>query len=409
MKLSQIDFASLSNAREAAFLASLRFEREGIFLKDSLQIISEQTRKFSWELSLGSMRRKESLKYLAKELVSPQKLSLKKKERIVFQQALYQFFYMKSVPLRAIVFESVALAKKYCGQAFAKFLNHQLRKLETKEMALPQQKDAFSLSVFHSFPLFFIQKILEQYPSQSEEIFEALNSPVSLQVRSRTENKTVGKPLSKEPVAVFEIDKLTPELSDSENFYIQNITQAHLSSTLCQKMGSSPENILDLCASPGGKSLIAHDFFPKANIFANDLSPKKLDKLKQNFKKYGVKAEIICQRAQDFRTDQPFDLVIADLPCSNSGVLFKRAEARWRVERENLQELEKEQMEILNKALEVVKKGGYLWHMTCSILKCENENLSARLQDRADILWQRCQIPQKGVFEGGYAALLKKK
>src|SRR5690606_3773800 len=105
----------------------------------------------------------------------------------------------------------------------------------------------------------------------------------------------------------------------------------------------------------------------------------------------------------------PFDRVLVDVPCSNTGVLSKRPEARWRVDAEDFEELAKVQQRLLTQAVDRVKPGGRVVYSTCSIDPRENENVVERLlRERSDIqcvqeIHHRPGLPG----DGGYQALLQ--
>lgn len=173
---------------------------------------------------------------------------------------------------------------------------------------------------------------------------------------------------------------------------------------------SYPQRVLDICASPGGKLLAAHDHFPKAKLFANDISPEKILRLTQNLTKYGVTAQVRCGQGEDYPISEPFDVVILDVPCSNSGVLNKRPEARWRLTAEALQALKTQQLGLLEHALTLIGKQGVIWYLTCSILKAENEQLMAAFCQKhaMKMAYARTILPNAEGWDGGFACLLQK-
>jgi 16S rRNA (cytosine967-C5)-methyltransferase len=195
----------------------------------------------------------------------------------------------------------------------------------------------------------------------------------------------------------------------SPNYYIQNITPISLVNALAKET-SYPKSILDLCASPGGKLLAAHDIFPKAHLFANDVSDEKIERLKANFGKYGVEASFSTTLGQHFVSNSTFDLVILDVPCSNSGVLNKRAEARWRIDREALESLLKVQKELLKAASLLTAHHGSIWYMTCSLLKEENEEIVLQFcrESHYKIVKMLSFLPNEEGFDGGFGAHLMK-
>ena len=357
------------NSREAAFLALLAAGRGQLYLQDSLQTWnreeSPKPRDFSLaqEIAYGTMRRKRTLQTWA-EMLHPS-LKTKAKERWILLLCLYQHFLMDKIPLHAITDEGVTLAKKFIHQSFAKFLNAFLRKLSQNPPQIAIENSFPSFGMRYSYPDWFVEELVSSYGwSQTEEILEVGNQPPKLMARDRKKGISEENP-------VIEIEKIT----QSPDYYIQNSTPVTLLSELCKQLKSNPKNILDLCAAPGGKSIALKDTFPNAKLTANDSSKKRLSTLKENFEKYGVDASIQNYPGEEYPLDQKFDLILIDAPCSNSGVLNKRPEARWRLSEEALVALETTQKNLIDRAKRLLNPGGQIWYLTCSILPRENEAL----------------------------------
>jgi 16S rRNA (cytosine967-C5)-methyltransferase len=391
--------------RDASFRALCAANKEESTLAESLEFWNRQAAPsakdfhLAQEICYGVQRRMLSLDYLGKLLNHPQPLKLKSKEKTILRIALYQFYFLERIPTYALVDESVRLAKRHCHVRFANFLNAILRKLEDKTLALPQGNSVEEMSTAHSYPPYFIHQLLSQYGlSQTKDILTSLNLPAQLMARKRARELSM---LS------FTSDQ-REEIAKSKEFYIQNITPATIIHSLA-KESSSPQTLLDLCAAPGGKLLAAHDLFPDALLFANDISSKRLERLRSNFTKYEIDAEVTCFSAENYPEERLFDLIILDVPCSNSGVLHKRPEARWRISPESIEELSKLQMSLLQKAKRLLSPQGEIWYITCSILSQENEEIVAQaakigLQSAGPYLKY---LPNQQGWDGGFACKLK--
>ena len=88
------------------------------------------------------------------------------------------------------------------------------------------------------------------------------------------------------------------EAANSSEYYIQNETPLRLIEAL---RSGKPKTILDLCASPG-KLICLHDFYPEAALFANDVSDKKIDRVKENLEKYGIEAALSVGPGEEYRS-----------------------------------------------------------------------------------------------------------
>jgi len=407
------------NPREAAYLALLISLKDGKFIEKSLTKWDEKTTPASIDFNLakeiayGSARMALSLDYIAKQLASKKTLKLKLKERALLRTALYQAIFMNRIPLYAITDETLKIAKTYCHHRFVGYLNATLRQLEKGIPPLPTGETTEEMSIRYSYPPFFVQELVHDCGlERAKEIMEIENSPPIAMTRIRPQGKIrKGLKLIEDiptPVATITDNKLLPDIASSKDYYIQNVTPAVLMATLAKKT-PSPKHILDLCAAPGGKLLFAHDAFPEATLFANDISEKKLDRLLQNCKKYHLDAILSCLPGETFTNPDPFDLIILDVPCSNSGVLNKRPEARWRLSQDKLSELEKIQMDLIEHAKRLLSPNGEIWYLTCSILKQENEHLIKKACKRfhLQVREEKTLLPNPRGFDGGFASALR--
>jgi len=412
----------LLSPREAAYLALLSSLKQENFVVKSLEAWKQRDHPsaldfaFAYEIASGSARMALALDEIAVRLTTNQKLSLKLKERALLRTAVYQHCFMDRVPLYAIVDETIKIAKKYCHVNFANFLNALLRKLSDHTVALPQGNAIAELSVRLSYPTYFVKTLIDDYGlTEAIDILEISNKPPVTMVRIRPGNDSSLslKLLDNENSSMGILENATQmeAIAASANFYIQNVTPASLIADLAAQVKSAPQRILDLCAAPGGKLLAAHDFFPEAVLFANEVSQEKLRLLSKNLEKYQLNAHLTCGLGEEYSGEERFDLVILDVPCSNSGVLHKRPEARWRLRPEAIKELKATQLSLLQQAATLINNDGYIWYLTCSILKEENERLLIEFcrKSSMELVWNRTILPNKEGWDGGYGALLKQK
>ena len=403
----------MDNPRESAFLAVWKYLDTGAFVADTLNksLLDQRDRALAQEIALGTLRRLLSCEYIATQATDHKKLKVKKKEKALLLSAVYQLAFMQKVPSFAICDEMVKLAKIYCHRTFPKFLNALLRNLSQSLPSLPEGDDVSSLSVNYSYPLYLVEKLLEDYDLETtKSVLELGNERPIVQARLRSEIPPEGteKLSDTPPMATIVDTSLIPQLATQSDLYIQNATPVNLIYQLAENI-QEPKNILDLCASPGGKLLLAHDLFPKASLYANDVSEDKLKRLQENLDKYQLNATLTCGPGEAYEKNTPFDLIIIDAPCSNSGTMNKRVEARWRVSKESLEEQTALQLKLLSHAQQLLSPKGQIWYMTCSILKEENENL-------VDIACEKLRLkevsppitflPNSSGWDGGFAQAL---
>lgn len=412
---------SAATAREAAFLALLASLKEECFIADSLdhwhQIAkpSSPNLHLARQIAYGTAQMALALDYLAEQLSEKGRLSLKLKERVLLRQAIYQAFFLERIPIYAIADETVKLARKYCHQSFVGYLNAILRKISQASPKLPAGNSISDLSIRYSYPEYFVQRLRQHYGlEKAMEILESGNIPAPTMMRVRSKSAILPSStqlVCETPCTVARLNDPTQleTVTTSSLYYIQNVTPAVLISELCKNCVSPPRRILDLCASPGGKLIAVHDAFPKASLFGNDVSEEKLRTLRENCQKYHVDATLSCGQGEDFTSSTPFDLIILDVLCSNSGVLNKRPEARWRLTSENQRALEKMQLRLIENAVKLLAPHGEIWYMTCSILPEENEKIVARatqlygLQTR----FQKLILPNHEGWDGGFACAMR--
>lgn len=413
------------NAREAAYLAIAASMKQERYVVHTLgewhraHSPSQQDYAFAMELASGTVRMGLALDYIASSFTTTGKISVKLKERALLRMSVYQHCYMDKVPLYAIVNESIILAKKYCHGTFAGFLNALLRKMGESEPSLPSGGSIEELSVLYSYPAYFVDQLAGTYGIERVRgILSAGNSPSKTMVRVRpgtdisTEAFKFLSPAvdSGVPVSVVSKTASLSAISAMPEVYIQNATPVALVAELGQRT-KRPGSILDLCASPGGKLLAAHDMFPGVPLYANDISEEKIARLSENLKKYSVEAHLSIGPGEDYSVEgRVFDLIILDVPCSNSGVLNKRPEARWRLSREAVGQLAVKQRALLGRAVELLAEGGVIWYLTCSILREENDD---RVREAAEahgltIEYAKTILPNEEGWDGGFAALLRK-
>jgi len=197
------------------------------------------------------------------------------------------------------------------------------------------------------------------------------------------------------------------------HYYITDPSTRHSVELLAPQPG---EIILDACAAPGGKATaMAGIMKNKGRLFCTDSNPKRLPRLLENLE--NMKVSIAETATHDWTTPAPadwqkrFDAILLDVPCSNTGVLRRRVDVRWRLQATDLDALVKLQRQIIEQALPCLKAGGRLLYSTCSIDPLENQQQVAWLTAAHPTLSLVKDIqvfPFKHQTDGAYAALLKK-
>ena len=155
---------------------------------------------------------------------------------------------------------------------------------------------------------------------------------------------------------------------------------------------ASGQQVLDLCAGAGGKTLaLAAMMGNHGQVYATDADGRRLAPLFQRLERSGARnVQIRAPKVgRDGLTDLAgrCDVVFVDAPCTGSGAWRRNPDAKWRIRPGALEERVKDQREALETAVRFVKPGGRLVYVTCSLLRCENEDrVSEFLETHADFL-----------------------
>jgi 16S rRNA (cytosine967-C5)-methyltransferase len=151
------------------------------------------------------------------------------------------------------------------------------------------------------------------------------------------------------------------------------------------------ETVLDLCASPGGKSLLLVDAMRSGRLVAMDLPTSRIDRLKENLSRTGevgaalVQADLLAGAAavlKEHALPAEYPAVLVDVPCSNTGVMRHRVDVKWRLQEPDLAKHSGQQGRMLAAAARLVAPGGRLVYSTCSIEDVENGRVVAAFLDR---------------------------
>jgi 16S rRNA (cytosine967-C5)-methyltransferase len=172
--------------------------------------------------------------------------------------------------------------------------------------------------------------------------------------------------------------------------------------------------VLDFCAAPGGKTaFIAQLLNNQGRIVACDNAADRITLLEENCRRLGVTC---CQTlnlaaATSTLGAERFDRVLVDAPCSNTGVMRRRVELRWRIQAAEIQRLRAAQLELLGRTAPLVKPGGVLVYSTCSLEPEENTQVIQEfLSSRPDfqLETERELVPFADGVDGAYAARMKR-
>ena len=305
---------------------------------------------------------------------------------------LYQIFWLDRIPDHAAVHETVEQAKRDGFGAQAGFVNAvlrgYLRETEETRRLLAELKTSEPARGY-SHPDWLVTRWEKQFGGEpTRRLLEWNNTPPKTFARLNTLHTDATKLVEAWRTENVDYDFVTrdwtgenlmfelkahPPLTTLESFrqgwfYIQDPSTLLAVRELDPRPG---ETILDLCAAPGGKAtFLAQLMHNEGRIIAHDNVPDRLKLVSENCQRLGVTCVEPCPTLD---TQPPtFDRILVDAPCSNTGVLRRRVDLRWRVQLEEIARLRATQLSLLQKAAACLKPGGTLVYSTCSLEPEEN-------------------------------------
>ena len=312
----------------------------------------------------------------------------------ILRMGIYQIIFLDKIPKSATVNESVNLAKRYGHKSSANFVNAILRKVEKADYEeFHNIKDEEEkISKLYSMPIWIIKELKKELNIQEiEEICK--NSNIRPKINIRVNNLKTNKQKLKEELLKRNIDFKNGKLEDfiivekmkniesldlfKKGFFTIQDEMAGLISIVLEPQKG--QNILDCCSAPGGKTTyIAELIENEGNIEAWDIHEHRVKLVQENAKRLGITC--INTKVQDAiiyneENKDKYDKILLDVPCLGLGVLKRKPDIKWTRNKEDIEEISKLQMQILDTCSKYLKKGGELVYSTCSILKSENEEI----------------------------------
>ena len=376
--------------------------------------INSKEKAFMTEIFYGVLRNKKFLDYI----IEKNNKEIKKEWiRNLLRISIYQITFMDS-DNKGIVWEATELAKKY-SIAISKFINGTLRNyLRNKDSELKNLADEKNYEVLYSIPKWFYNILEKQYRNENlKQAITSLKKVPYLSVRVNklkyTEKEFEEFLKEKDIQIIKKIDTVyyinSGLIINSEEFKTGKIIAQDASSYLAAKNLEVIPNelVLDICAAPGGKTaVLAENMENRGEIIAIDIHQHKIKLIDTNMKKLGI--DIVKATVMDARNvnkqGRKFDKILVDVPCSGYGVIRKKPEILYSKNRENIEELAKLQLEILNSAADILKDGGELIYSTCTITDEENtNNIEKFLKEREEFKVEKLYIPKN--VSGDYDSL----
>ena len=358
----------------------------------------ERDRALAADIVTGTLRWQRSLDFLIERVAKRPISRIDAEVLTILRLSVYQLLHLDRVPASAVVDDAVDLTRYARKTSAAAFANAVLRTLlrQRHRLPLPARPDAADrdaalayLGITHSHPDWLVARWLDRYGFEAAERWVRFNNDTPrLTLRantlrtSRTELAgalaangveteparhapdglivTGGNPLAAPPAGVF-------------------LVQDEASQLVSLTVGARPgERVLDLCASPGGKSLaLAADMRDTGLLASCDVRARRVRLLRDTVRTAGPSCvrlvHVPSSGALPFAAC--FDRVLVDAPCSGLGTLRRDPDIRWRRTERDLVVFARDQLALLDRAAAVVRPGGRLVYATCSSEPEENESV----------------------------------
>jgi 16S rRNA (cytosine967-C5)-methyltransferase len=460
---------AVADGRAAAALAVARALSGRGFVADALrswrdaEILASREAALAMEIGLGAVRHAVTIEHLLGRLARFRRERTSPRLRAVLYTATYQIIWMDRVPAFAAVDQGVELARQLVRGRASAMVNAVLRRLTDAiaEHRVPWRRlDSTQVRVSWESACRFNTPVLsepdgggdlrgylaaaagerpDRYaglvarygPERAEAVAWASQAiPVTVFQRNalRISREAFGQSLRAdfgESVEFAGDAAFLPagaSVLESPTFasglaFVQDPT-AHAAALA---IGAQPgERVLDLCAAPGGKSVVlALQMGNQGEVVACDRDPQRLVRVDENVRRLGltcIRTRPLTSLADLSGETDLFDAALVDAPCSNTGVIARRPEARLGLTSHKLRSLVQVQGELLRAAASRVRPGGRLVYSTCSLEPEENEQVVAAFLDESPA-WgldiQQTTLPAWGPRpshwrDGGFFARLRR-
>ncbi|HEY2801059.1 MAG TPA: 16S rRNA (cytosine(967)-C(5))-methyltransferase RsmB [Chthoniobacterales bacterium] len=403
----------------ALALACLRHWRSGSVFADrivakkfALSTLSAPDRAFAVELFYGVLRNLTLLDFWIGRLRSA---SVDATARDILRLGLYQVFLLATAA-HAAVFETVELT----APRRRSLINAILRRALREKANLTRLASEQPIATRFSHPQFLVEKWRQQFGAEvTEELCRWNNqpapnyariNPLKIGVPDFAQKYPASIPLSEHPQFVS-----LPEPAEalaSGDCYMQDPSTL-LACKLLQPLPN--EKVLDACAAPGGKTACLAALMANSGaLIATDRDEARLERLRSNLIRLGVANESIVRcdwlESPGELAKSKFDKILVDAPCSNTGVMRRRVDVRWRLSPEDFLRMPAQQLAILRSVAPLLKPGGSLVYSTCSLEPEENETVVAEfLREHSSFRLTTSQksLPFHEGYDGAFAARLE--
>jgi 16S rRNA (cytosine967-C5)-methyltransferase len=439
-----------TSARDIALSLLYAVEKEGAYASHLFttlhhrQEIDPRERALAEKIVKGVLEHRSEIDGQLNERLPKGLQSLPPRIQIVLRMGIYQLRYLERVERAVVVDSAVELAKRFSSAPLARLVNAILRRYlreESEPKVEVSPKNADEISKAFSHPLWIVEQWIGQIGTEETIALCKINNeewPLYIRVnrlkvskeeliRLLAEEGVIAKPgrFAKDALQVME-RKGKIQLHKLRSFQEGLFTVQDEGACLVSEVSfAGPyEVIIDLCAAPGGKTThLAILNRNEGTILAVDPSEKRLDLVRDNCRRLGItNVDYVCTDGRTLGRHQAADFILVDAPCSGLGVVGRRSDLRWNRAHDTIAPLCALQLELLQHAAQLVKKGGRLVYSTCTTSHEENEGIIEKflstnsdfvvtpiVHSMSELLTSEGYLrtwPQRHYLGGGFVALL---
>ncbi len=448
----------MRSARRTALDILLKIERQNAYaaplLARAIPKYDSRDRRFLVELVYGVLRWRRSLDTLIEKVSRFPRSRMDVTMLNLLRLGIYQLLFLSKVPTHAIVYSSVEMAKSLRGKKAGGFVNAVLRKIaERRETAfglLPQEDTAEALAIRTSHPTWLVKRWIAQYGfEETKALCRANNQPPPATLRVnilKTSRDELLESAKQDPI--FENAILDPTRIARHGLNVAPLSVIYQTDWLdrgwvtiqdeaSQLIGEivaprEGEWILDACAGIGMKATQLLELSGGGiHLLCTDNVPWKLEQLGAAANRLGLLPPLRVAAAMESPplANQPvFDKIMVDTPCSNTGVIRRHPERKWRLNEGDIETMAQAQRRLLTSLAPLVKTGGALIYSVCSLEREEGEEIVRDfLANQMDFTLEDCRkflpeaarpyihtgrfrsFPHRGGMDGFFCARLSRR
>lgn len=417
MSLSQVQMLATQTLSAVSSGKNLSDELTHIFAQNP--DLSPQDKGMLQDIAYGCQRFSGSLKYMLGKLIH-KPLDNKTLEAYLLV-ALYQLNHTRNAP-HAVVNETVNHIAKVKGGRYRSFANAILRRFLREQVGL-NKACQFDDVAKNNLPIWLQKKLKNQYPNHWHNMITAFQSrpPLTLRVNRRYMN-------AEQYLHILQQSEIKAKILDdyairiAEPMPVSQLPQFLQGVVSVQDFGAqqagyllNPQNgerILDACAAPGGKT--GHILeLANCDLTALDIDKNRLQRVADNLTRLNFQAALHCVSAENVAAwwdNQPFDAILADVPCTASGTIKRNPDIKWLRRPSDALKTAQQQERLLDALWQTLKSGGRMLLATCSLFEEENAMQCQKFLHRhpnATLREEKMLLPSEKQ-DGFYYALIDK-